>query len=318
MAISAVTVAVRAVKSGMTARAGLIAARAAGVAIRDATWFRIVGEVQRSLTNQIDEATRPLNRRPLGAEISTLTTKVATGYIQYVDVFVRDRESGAVSMRPFAVRTAPLLTRQAVIKKALNAFQTFTTGPEPSYPEQVLGAAYTATYRAVPGLAGGGGGGGGRIVGGGGVAPSGTRPTGGGITQGGLAAGSTSELSDVQLGVGDHATPAARAEIAALGPSGLSSLQSIPTAEGKVRAAAELLTIPSAPQTPIALADVRDLIGNQVSRAQVDAAITSMAASGQASLSEQVFFRGVGTDRRIAASLQIRGFTYDLISFNNP
>jgi hypothetical protein len=152
VAISAVTVAVKAVKSGMSARAGLVAARAAGVAIRDATWFRIVGEVQRSLTNQIAEASAPLNRRPVGAEISALTTKQATGFVQYVDVFVRDRASGVVSIRPYAVRSSTLLTRQAVIARAVNAFQTFTSGPEPSYPESVLGAAYTATYQMTPGL----------------------------------------------------------------------------------------------------------------------------------------------------------------------
>jgi hypothetical protein len=152
VAISAVTAAVKAVKSGMSARAGLVAARAAGVTIRDATWFRVVGEIQRSLTNQIGEASAPLNRRPLGAEISTLTTKQATGYVQYVDMFVRDRASGSVSIRPFAVRSNTLLTRQAVIARAMTAFQTFTTGPEPSYPEQVLGAAYVATYQMTPGL----------------------------------------------------------------------------------------------------------------------------------------------------------------------
>lgn len=179
MAISAVTVAVRAVKSGMSARAGLVAARAAGVQIRDATWFRIVGEVQRSLSNQIQEASAPLNRRPVGAEISELTTKVATGYMQYVNVFVRDKDSGVVSIRPYAVRTATLLTRQAVIARAMTAFQTFTAGPEPSYPEQVLGASYAASYRMTPGLGGGGGGGGGGApLGGGGVtaAASSTAP----------------------------------------------------------------------------------------------------------------------------------------------
>jgi hypothetical protein len=152
MAISAVTVAVKAVKLGMSARAGLLAARAAGVGIRDATWFRIMGEVQRSLANQVSEPSRPLNRRPIGEEISTLTTKVATGYLQYVDVYVRDRASGAVSRRPYGVRSNTLLTRQAVIKRAVNAFQTFTSGPEPSYPEQVLGANYTTTYRMTPDL----------------------------------------------------------------------------------------------------------------------------------------------------------------------
>jgi hypothetical protein len=152
VAISAVTVAVRTVKSGMSARAGLLAARAAGVEVRDATWFRIVAEVKNSLISQIAEASAPLNRRPIGAEINPLPTRVATGYVQYVDVFVRDRASGAVSIRPYAVRSNTLLTRQAVIKRAVTAFQSFTSGPEPDYPEQVLGATYAATYILTPGL----------------------------------------------------------------------------------------------------------------------------------------------------------------------
>lgn len=152
MAISAVTVAVRTVKAGMSARAGLLVARAAGVAVRDATWFRIVGEVQRSLANQIDEASAPLNRRPLGAVINTLPTKTATGYVQYVNVFVRDRASGAVSIRPYAVRGVQLQTRQAIIGRALGAFQSFTGAGPGLYPEQVLGATYAATYVMAPGL----------------------------------------------------------------------------------------------------------------------------------------------------------------------
>jgi hypothetical protein len=150
VAISAVTVAVRTVKSGMTARAGLAVARAAGVGVRDATWYRIVGEVKTGLIKQIAEASAPLNRRPIGNEISIAPSTVATGYMQYVDIFVRDRASGAVSMRPYAVRSNTLLTRQAVIKRGITAFQSFTSGPEPSYPEQVLGAAYTATYILTP------------------------------------------------------------------------------------------------------------------------------------------------------------------------
>jgi hypothetical protein len=149
VALSAVTVAVRTVKLGMSARNGLKLARSLDVAVRDATWFRIVGEVRRSLVDQIAEASAPLNRRPL-ERINPLPTRVAKGYVQYVDVFVRDRASGLVSIRPYAVRTTTLLTRQAVIKRALTSFQTFTAGPEPNYPEQVMGAAYVATYQMTP------------------------------------------------------------------------------------------------------------------------------------------------------------------------
>lgn len=152
MALSPVTSAVLAVKAGLSARAGLAAARAAGVSVRDATWFRIVSEVRRSLSNQIDEANRPLNRRPLANEVSTLTTKAAQGFIQYADVFVRDRDTGIVSIRHYAVRSNTLQARGNVTKKAIDRFAQETT-PEGNYSrETVLGAAYTATYQMVPGL----------------------------------------------------------------------------------------------------------------------------------------------------------------------
>lgn len=140
------------VKRGQSGRAGLLAARAEGVQVRDATWFRLVGEVRRALANQIGEASAPLNRRPIGQEISTLSTKVAKGFVQYVDVYVRDRASGIVARRYFAVRSPTLLTRQAVIGRALTSFTTFTAGPDASYAEQVLGAIYTATYQMQPTL----------------------------------------------------------------------------------------------------------------------------------------------------------------------
>jgi hypothetical protein len=152
MALSPVTSAVLSVKAGLSARAGLAAARAAGLSIRDATWFRIVSEVRRSLADQIDEASRPQNRRPLADEISTLTTKAATGFIQYADVFVRDRDTGIVSIRHYAVRGNQLQARGSITKKALARFEQETT-PEGNYSrETILGAAYTATYQMIPGL----------------------------------------------------------------------------------------------------------------------------------------------------------------------
>ncbi|HEU5217653.1 MAG TPA: hypothetical protein VFU23_03290 [Gemmatimonadales bacterium] len=153
MALSPVTVAVRAVKTGMSARAGLAAARAAGIQIRDATWYRIVGEVRRGLANQITEASAPLNRRPTASEISILSTKVAKGWVQYADVFVRDKATGLVSIRPYAVRGTSLLTRQAIVNRALAAYSQAAVDDPSKYPETILGGAYTATYQMTPGTA---------------------------------------------------------------------------------------------------------------------------------------------------------------------
>lgn len=139
--------AIRTVKEGMSARAGLRAAREAGIRVQDSTWFRMVGEVARSLGGQIAEVSAPLNRRPAPHEISPYTHGKATGYMQYVDVMVKDRATGLVAIRPYAVRTQTLMSRGAVITRALEGFKAAILDSPSEYDEQVLGAAYTATYK---------------------------------------------------------------------------------------------------------------------------------------------------------------------------
>lgn len=97
--------AIKAVKSGMSARAGLAAYRAGGGSIRDATWYRTVAEVRRTIGDSLQEATRGQNRKPSGDEITVLTTKRQAQFIQQVSVFVRDRATGEVEARPFSWRT---------------------------------------------------------------------------------------------------------------------------------------------------------------------------------------------------------------------
>jgi hypothetical protein len=143
--------AIRAVRAGMSARAGLRSFRAEGGAVTDATWFRVVGEVRRTLANNLDEASRPLNRRPLGAEITTMTTRRQTGYWQQVEVFTRDRITGEVKSSPFVVRSPGLLTRQAAIRAALDEYHAGAAGSVNPDEEDVLGAAYTSTMELSPG-----------------------------------------------------------------------------------------------------------------------------------------------------------------------
>jgi hypothetical protein len=142
--------AIRSVKSGKSGRAGLAAARAKGLHIADATWYQMVGEVRRSLSSQLDEVTRPLGQRPGQHEIQGFQAKNARGFMQYVDVMVRDRATGVVSVRPYSVRTNELLRRGQVINRALKSFQGAVDTNKGEYDEQVLGAVYTATYQFVP------------------------------------------------------------------------------------------------------------------------------------------------------------------------
>lgn len=142
--------AIMTVKTGLSGRAGLAAARAAGTRIADSTWYQMVGQVRASLAGQLDEVTRPLGQRPGQHEIGGLQTKTAKGYLQYIDIMVKDRETGVVSVRPYAVRSGALLRRGQVVMRGLAAFQSAIDLNPGEYDEQVLGAVYTATYQLVP------------------------------------------------------------------------------------------------------------------------------------------------------------------------
>lgn len=142
--------AIKAVKSGMSGRAGLAAFRAGGGKVADATWYRTMGEVRRSLSDSLDEASRPLNRRPTAAEITPITTPKQAGYIQQLSVFVRDKETGEVTSKPFTIRGRGLLTRQKAIAAAVEAFENGVVGSPDQYDEEILGAAYENTLELRP------------------------------------------------------------------------------------------------------------------------------------------------------------------------
>lgn len=143
--------AIKSIKDGLSARAGLRAYRSGGGAIRDATWFRMVAEARRSIGESLAEATRPLSRRPTGNEITTFTTVKAQGFIQQVDVYVLDRATGLVETRPHSIRTDTLLSRRSAIRDAVTLFQDAIDVNPDVYDEEILGAAYTGTYQLVPG-----------------------------------------------------------------------------------------------------------------------------------------------------------------------
>lgn len=131
-----------------SASASLKAYRAAGGEVRTQTWYRLFGEVQGALGNRISEATAPLNRRPTAEETTTWSTRNAAGFLQQVEVLVRDRDTGEVSARPFSVTGPRLQSRGAVISQALDVFDSGVE--EGSFSEQILGAVHVGAYELVP------------------------------------------------------------------------------------------------------------------------------------------------------------------------
>lgn len=142
--------AIQTVKQGLSANEGLRQFRQAGGAIARATWLRTVAEVRNNLADALDEATRPLNRRPTANEITVVSSKTRTDFIQQIDVYVLNRDTGEVETRPFSWRGQVLITRKAAINEAVNAFNDGVTGSPDRFNETVLGATYTSTIQLVP------------------------------------------------------------------------------------------------------------------------------------------------------------------------
>lgn len=138
------------VRAGVSANAGYRAFQAGGGQIARATWLRTVAEVRRRASDYLEEAGRPLGRKPTADEITVLSTNHQARIIQQVDVYVRDRDTGEIDVKPFSWRGQALITRQAAINEALAAFDTGVTGSPDRFNETVLGATYTGTIRLVP------------------------------------------------------------------------------------------------------------------------------------------------------------------------
>lgn len=113
-------------------------------------WATAVGQARAALANRVGELTRPLNRRPVPGEITPYTSRTARGYMQYIDVYVRDRETGQVRAQPWAMRTDTLISRQSAINQALSRYEAATL-PEGTFEgEIVVGAAYAGTVEFLP------------------------------------------------------------------------------------------------------------------------------------------------------------------------
>lgn len=142
--------AIKTVKEGLSANEGLRQFRSGGGAIARATWLRTVAEVRANLADSLDEATRPINRKPQPQEITVVTSKTRSDFLQQVDVYVLNRDTGEVETRPFTWRGQALITRKAAVNEALNAFNDGVTGSPDRFNETVLGATYTSTIQLVP------------------------------------------------------------------------------------------------------------------------------------------------------------------------
>lgn len=142
--------AIRTVKSRIGTWQGFAQYSALDPSITREAWARAVGEARAAIANTLNEAVRPLNRRPAPGEYTPYTSRRATGFLQYVKMFTRDRETGVVSEQWWSYKTDTLRSRQSVLNTAWQRFEAATL-PEGTFEgEQVIGAEYAGTVQMIP------------------------------------------------------------------------------------------------------------------------------------------------------------------------
>lgn len=113
-------------------------------------WAETVAQARAALANKTDELTRPLNRRPLPSEITLYSSKKARGYMQQIQVFVQDRDTGLIDTRHYNIRTDTLRSRQSIVDEGMRRYQAAADADPDAYPEEVIGAVYVGTHLMQP------------------------------------------------------------------------------------------------------------------------------------------------------------------------
>ncbi len=151
MAAFPIWAAVRTIKSKLGTWVGFERYSELDPTITRQQWATAIGQARAALANRVGELTRPVNRRPVRGtpEVTPYTAPRAKGFMQYVDVYVINREGGPPEARPWAVRVDNLRSRQAIINEAWARYEAATL-PEGTFEgETVVGVAYAGTVEFV-------------------------------------------------------------------------------------------------------------------------------------------------------------------------
>lgn len=134
--------AVAAARGRMSANEALQQARAGGSGIRRQDFLTLVREIRGELESRTVGYDRRGDRRPYQREIGLFYGGQAGGYLQYVDIWVKDKETGEIYPRPYGLSTPDLMSHDDVIATALDRYSEHAD----AYGETILGASYMATY----------------------------------------------------------------------------------------------------------------------------------------------------------------------------
>jgi len=136
------------VRAGRSVSSALKAFREAGGKIGNESFRSLYATARTVLDQELREAQRPLNRRPSADERVAMRTRVATGVMQRVGVFVRDKGSRQVRLVFGNVTSARGMTRQAAIDSILDDYADAIA--EGSFDESIVGAFHVGAYDLNP------------------------------------------------------------------------------------------------------------------------------------------------------------------------
>lgn len=134
------------VKEGLSANEGLAQLRAMGHGVRRADWLDMVRTVRDNLDEIAASQTRTGNRRPYRKEIMFMATAGVTGFMQHVNIWVKDNDTGEIFPRPYSIRTDDLMTHDDAIETALDRYADSAE----HYGQKILGATYMTTFELGP------------------------------------------------------------------------------------------------------------------------------------------------------------------------
>lgn len=139
--------AISVVKNGVSANEGFRQITRTELGIRRQDWLATVRAAREELERNAQAYDRQGNRRPYRREILAMQTVTATGFMQHIDIWVKDNETGEIYPRPYSIRTDDLLTHDDAIATALDRYSDSAK----FYGETILGAAYSTTFELIPG-----------------------------------------------------------------------------------------------------------------------------------------------------------------------
>lgn len=136
------------VLEGISATRALNVFREAGGHVGNQSWYSLYGQMQAMAERLGAEFGRPQNQKPTANEIEQWATPKARGYVQQVEVLVREKGTNDVISVPYSSISTTLRTRQAIVAEALDVYSDVNAK---KYNQTVLGAIYTGTFEMVPG-----------------------------------------------------------------------------------------------------------------------------------------------------------------------